>query len=253
MIQCRGIWLMGAVGFALANNPAAATSLTVYPNTGDLADTQGSVIGNSTASAPGFGSSSWQATGVKSNFYVTPEDLFGHSVTVDQVASMSYWTDQFSGFESNWGLYLYTAPTASDNSASWYKSRLVATPVASGPGWVDWTTATLDFSDPSRNNGTYTTNITWADITGGPVTWTSSNTSRDYGNETVEYFSLQTNSGATSFTGLLDGLGITLTDGESSSVNFEATSATPEPATFLLIGCALAGIAVHRRRKQPWL
>jgi hypothetical protein len=250
MIQWREIWLMAAIGFVLANNPATATTLTVDPNTGDLADTQGSVVGYTTASAPGFGSSSWQATGVKSNFYVTPEELFGHSVTVDQIASMSYWTDQFSGFDSNWGLYLYTAPTASDNSASWYKSRLVATPTASGPGWVDWTTATLDFSDPSRNNGNYTTNITWADITGGPVTWTDSHISRDYGNETIKYFSLQTDSGAGDFRGLVDGLGITLTDGEFSSVNFEATSAIPEPATFLLIGSALAGIALLRRRKR---
>jgi hypothetical protein len=239
----------------------SAATLTVFPDTPALTDTAGTVVGN-TAAAPGFGSGSWQATqhnpnsvkpeDQKSNYYVTPQELFGSGVvvTIGDVLSMSYWTNQFnSAGNSNWGLYIYTAPSSGDNSTSWYKSRLVATP---GKGdadqWDQWTTASLNFSDPSRNGQAYTTSITWADITGHPVTWANGlpGNSRDYSSETVEYFSLQTDSGATAFRGLVDGLQINLKNGMTGSVDFEAA---PEPATLGLTALVVvAGIGFLRRR-----
>lgn len=249
----------------LAVGPVSAATLTVFPDTPDLGDTAGTVVGNA-AAAPGFGSGSWQATqhnpnsvapaDQKSNYYVTPQELFGADavVTIGDVLSMSYWTDQLNSTgNSNWALYIYTAPTSSDNSTSWYKSRLVATPAAGDADqWDQWTTGSLDFSDPSRDGQNYTTSITWADITGGPVTWANGlpGNSRDYTSETVEYFSLQTDSGATTFSGLVDGLQIDLKNGMTGSVDFEAApDTTPEPATLGLTAFVIfGGIGLLRRR-----
>jgi hypothetical protein len=65
------------------------------------------------------------------------------------------------------------------------------------------------------------------------------------------YFSLQTDSGATAFRGLLDGLQITLKSGMAGSVNFEAApEATPEPSTLALTALAILGGAGLLRRKS---
>lgn len=251
------LFLAGSFVLVVSIVPASASALLAYPDTPALSDSQGTVVGNTTESAPGFGSQSWQATGAKTNFYVTPQDLFGTSnVTVGQVASMSYWSNTTnSPGTANWNLYIYTVPDgSSSNSQSWYKSRLIATPAAGAPGWDQWTTETgatapataIDFSDPDRNAGNYATNITWGNITSGTVTWASSGTARDYSNETVKYFSLQTDSGAHSFTGLLDGFQVSLTSGATGSVNFEAA---PEPGTWaLMLGAGLVGLGFVRRR-----
>src|SRR5215831_18957166 len=129
----------------LCSYPASAAILEVYPaqsGTPGLADTPGSVQGNSVESAPGFGDGSWAATGVKSNYYATPDQLFGHSVQVSDVLSMSYWTNQIGFLGSNWSLYIYTMPTGVGDSKSWYRSRLFAVPGDGPAGWTDWTTDT---------------------------------------------------------------------------------------------------------------
>ncbi len=225
--------------------PAFAGIVTVYPDTPRLGDTPGSVIGNPTESAPGFGDGSWQASGVKSNFYITPQDLFGHDVLVKDVASMSYWTNQFnSAGNSNWNLYIYTANSGVGDASGWYRSRLFAVADTGAPGWDQWTTAGLGFVDTVRGGGSATSNLLWSSITAGSVTLMNGST-WDYSNEKIEYFSLQTDSGAKTFTGLLDGLTVNLQDGETAGVNFEA----PEPGTWSLIaiGLVLAGL-VRRGR-----
>jgi hypothetical protein len=231
-----------------------AGALTALPNDPGLADTPGSVIGNLTNSAPGFGAGSWQATGVKSNYYVTPQALFGHSIVVGDIASISYWTDQFNyAGNSNWSLYLYTLPSGAGDETGWYRSRLVASPGAGAAGWDQWTPSNLTFSDPTRNGNAYSAGVTLAGLTSGTVTWANTSTQWNYTGETVLYIGLQTDSAVTDFTGLLDGLQVTLNGpaGESGSVNFEAA---PEPATWsLTAGCLLVGIGLLRRNKLTGL
>jgi PEP-CTERM motif len=240
-------YLLGSAIVALSVIPSTAGVITVDQTTVLLADTQGTVVGNAATSAPGFGDSSWQATGVKSNFYITPQALFGQSVLVSDISSLTYWTDQNGSVGSNWNLYIYTAPTGSGDSASWYHSRLVGIAPDGNPGWNQQSTATLDWSDPSRNNTSYSSPITWLDIEAGSVTWPSSSNSHDYTGETVEYFSLQTDSGANSFQGLLDGLTVTLNSGATESVDY---AATPEPATWSLIGIGLGMAGLLRRYRR---
>jgi hypothetical protein len=180
---------------------------------------------------------------VKSNYYVTPQDLFGHSVLVKDVLSMSYWTDQFNySGSANWSLYVYTGNSGAGDVSSWYRSRLFAVPGSGPSGWDPWTTAGLGFVDTSRGGGNTTSNLHWSSITAGTVTL-NNGTSWDYSGETAKFFSLQTDSSATNFTGLVDGLTVTLAGGETASVNFEVV---PEPSTWAMFAIGVGLVALGR-------
>lgn len=225
------------------------------------------VVGNS-SSAPGFGTTSWQAAAVtagqKSELYLSPTVLFGHSVTIGDIASISYWTDNPAANSStDWGLLIYTNKQAGD--PSWYHTRLNAEPYLTGAGnpagvWTEWSTNDpshpLRFYDANRDGGIYGTygDPTLAEIQGtATLNWHNFYpsypvTSLDYAPETISYFSWQTGSGwANGFTGLIDGLDIQLKNGEDVKVNLEAV---PEPSAILFLVTTVAAVGFRLRRRR---
>jgi hypothetical protein len=243
-----------------AESHADITNVTLYPN---FAGADG-VAGNTSTSATGFSSSSWQeSSSSKGEVYIPASSLFASPVKIADIASITYWTDKgTTAADPDWSLYLYTALQSSGNSASWYHSRLTAepyftnTPSVAPNTWHQWSTGGSDplrFYDSNRDGGVFGTytDPTLAALQSStvPVNWPTSNTSVNYSQEVVNLFSLQTGSAWSSgFNGLVDGLTITLFNGDVANVNLEAV---PEPASLFvwsLLGLSIG--TVYRKRKH---
>jgi hypothetical protein len=111
------------------------------------------------------------------------------------------------------------------------------------------------FYDSNRNGGVFGTysDPTLGILQAGLFTWPN-NTSNDYSNEIVSLFSLQTGSAwANGFTGQVDGLRITLNNGDVGIVNFEAqlpVAEVPEPASLAVWSLIAAAGSVYGWRKR---
>ena len=161
-----GIALCASLACAAITRPASA-DLTLDPDGAGVTN----VNGNTGTSAPGFGSGSFPAPGVggKSEVYISMNSLFGHDVTIGNIASISFWTNKpGDAGDPDWTLLLYTAKTGTDDTGSFYHSRLnsepyfTQTPSASDPSntWHQWSTdgpnPLLFYDQPrSGNFGTY--------------------------------------------------------------------------------------------------
>jgi hypothetical protein len=242
----HGTWILIAAVAAMASGvQAASTTVTLLP--GAAVNTSG----NAGTSAPGFGTGSWQApgAGAKQEAYVPVGALFSGSVTIDDIASISYWTNKgTTAADVDWTFLIYTAKTGSGDTGSFYHSRLNSepyftnTPSVTANTWHEWSTNDpsnpMTFYDQARsgNFGTYA-DPTLGDLQAGSVTW-ANNAQYDYGSDTVSLFSLQTGSAwSNGFTGLVDGVTITLKNGDVGRINLEAV---PAPAS-VVGGLALLG------------
>jgi hypothetical protein len=250
------------LGLAIASpgwtEAATVTTVTLLPGAAT------NVNGDTTTFAPGFDSGSWAANGgaSKQELYIPVTTLFGsQTVTIGDIASVSYWTNKPGDQGSpDWTFLIYTAPQTGDPS---YHTRLNSEPYfsnnlsAPSNSWNEWSsdgsTNQMRFYDQPRSGtyGTYT-DPTLDQITSGPVTWNGagqSGTTVDYTNEVITTFSLQTGSAwANGFSGLVDGLTITLKNGDVAYVNLEAV---PEPATIVGTGfAALFGLGSWYRRHR---
>lgn len=160
---------------------------------------------------------------------IIPDNLFGREVKVGEVAGISYRTRTTSG-TIDWRLMIYTKVEAgTGNAASWYRSRLGATPSnalsLSDPDTV-WNTFTTDsgtnqlrFAD--NRTGFTSETLLWSAIRSGPVTvgpntWT-------WSLERLQNIDLilGANTGGGTGIGQLDAVVITLTDGTTAEVDLE--------------------------------
>jgi hypothetical protein len=216
---------------------AATTNLIVTPSSQGF--DSNNVVGVPNDAAPGFPFGSFASNGIaKTDIYFTPEVLFGRSVALSEIASISYWTKKGTTHvldPSDWFLAIYTKPYGGDLSApTWYGDRIGSEPYfainPSDPAntWNQWTTDDqnnqLRFFEstqgaPGANFGSYTDPI-WADFVAGNAL-----SGEAYGSRDLLFISVQTGSSwAAGFTGQLDGLRIDLTDGSVANINFEAAN-----------------------------
>lgn len=232
---------------------ATTTDITAIPTTPG----QGAAIpvGVSGDSAPGWASGSWQAPGTtKVEFYMTPTELFGHAVSIGDVASISYWTKVGnSTAQPDWYVQMYTNPYTG-GEASWYGNRINAEPYfsanLSAPAntWDQFSSASgsnqLRFYDSNPGGVGY-----YGDYTDGFLSDLTSNAT--YANQSIKYFVMATGSDwASGFTGQLDGLTITLNNGDVANVNFEATAPVPEPLSMFAVAAGLSSLGVWIRKKS---
>lgn len=201
--------------------------------------------------APGFETSSWQgpATG-KSNWHARydadgnylnilfPSDAA--TLSVSDLASISYFTKRPDGTPAgrDWWVQIYTRPDGVNDAASWYGYRLINNynDHSNIGDWTQYSTST---------GMTFNRNDSLAGALANVELDLPSMISA-YGSELIEMISIQTDSGWNGFDGFLDGLEITLTNGNVGRVNFEAV---PEPATLGLIGLGAIGCFGMRRRR----
>jgi hypothetical protein len=223
---------------------ATTTTITALPVANSI---------GSTDYASGFAPGSWQGNatvaGQKSEYYVSPQTLFGITgdVTIGQLSSISYWTEKATDHitvPGDWFIIIYTQKddTLSPHG-SWYGNRINSEPYFSqnltetAGTWTQWVTGgpsnKLRFFDSTGGYfGSYTDGFL-SDLTSNAA----------YKDQKILCFSVQTGSGwANGFTGLVDGLSITRTNGDVGQVNM-----VPEPATVALLG--LGALSLLRRKR----
>ena len=236
-------YVSGAEGYVVANAAVSSpppTSLNLIVDSDQAGGAVNNLTGVAGDAAPGFPGGSFQAAAMaplaKTELYFDPTALFGRTIRVGEVKSMSYWTKTGSTHAADprdWFLAIYTKPFAGDVSTpGWYGSRFGSEPYFSvnladpANTWNEWTTGgannQLRFFEstagaPGASFGAYTDPI-WLDFLGG----NSLGTTVPRRNQEVLFLSIQTGSAwANGFDGQLDGLTIELANGSVATINFE--------------------------------
>jgi hypothetical protein len=221
-----------------------AATITIDVNPSQVPDeTQPRVnVGDAPA---GYGPDSWQGpvagAGNKTNWHAryladgdALSDLFpadAATMTIADLAEISYVTKRPAGTPAgrDWWIQIYTRPTGSGDKASWYHDRFINN-YSSHTNIGNWTSY-------STNAGAMTFQSNGLGVIGVS---TLAQLIASAGTQEIEMISIQTNSGWNGFDGYIDGLEITLTNGNVGQVNL-----VPEPASLALLG--LSGLAMFKR------
>ena len=239
------ICAVATVMLSLSSSVVAGTiQINVQP--GDVPDeTQPRVnVGDAPA---GFGPDSWQGpvagAGNKTNWharYLLDGDALSTlfpadaaTMTITDLDEISYFTKRPSGIPAgrDWWIMIYTRPTGSGDNSGWYHDRFINN--YAGHTAIDtWAQYSTDLGAMTfRSNGLGVIGeSTLADLITAA------------GSQEIEMISVQTDSGWNGFDGYMDGLEITLTNGNVGQVNF-----VPEPATICLLG--LGALSLLRKRR----
>lgn len=227
----------------LLSASAQAVTIQIDVQPGDVPDETEPRVNIGDAPS-GYGPDSWQgpATG-KTNWHAryiadgdALSDLFPADVATMSIADLdeiSYFTNRPSGTPAgrDWWIQIYTRKTGSGDDASWYHRRYINNynDHTNIGNWTQYSTSgSMTFN---RNSGA-----------GGPEQTLAQLIAAD-GSDLIEMISVQTDSGWNGFDGYMDGLEITLTNGNVGQVNF-----VPEPMTMALLG--LGGLGLMRRKRN---
>lgn len=234
---------VNAPGGASFSSAPTTVNLVIRPASPEVVTSN--VVGVASDNATGYASGSFASNGVaKSEIYFTPTELFGRPVTLGEIASMSYFTKKGNTHAADprdWYLTLYTKPFTGQSTAQWYGARIGTEPYFSAniadpiSMWNEWSSSassnTLRFFESTSGAtgatfGSYSDPHWSAFVAGNALPGPSSSGGPyPYAAQSLLYFTVQTASGwAGGFTGRLDGLRVTLTDGSVATVNFEPSS-----------------------------
>ncbi len=238
-----GVLLFGA-GSASAISVAAPSVITHVALPGQVPDEQPPRV-NIGDAPTGWGPDSWQGpTTGKSNWHarynadgdylstIFPADAA--SLTISNLASISYFTKTGTAIPTgqDWWIQIYTRPDGVNDARSWYGYKFTNNynNHAHTGTWQQWSTDTgMTFN-----------------LDGSATELSMNDLASNYGNELVEMISVQTDSGWNGFDGYVDGLQITLTNGNVGRVNFEGSQrSVPEPSVLWLLGAGML-VAVSR-------
>lgn len=243
MSRMMGRTFAAMVAVGLASASLQATTVTHVATPDQVPDEQTPRVVNTAPT--GFGSEAWQgpASG-KSNWHARylldgdvlsilfPDDAA--TLTIGDIASISYFTYRPDGTPAgrDWWIQIYTRTTGVDDESSWYGHKYTNN--------YSTHTETDSWTEYSTDNG-----MTFAGLDFDAFKQT-------HANELIEMISIQTDSGWNGFDGYVDGLVITLTNGNVGIVDFQG-SVVPLPAAawagLTLLG-GVGGARVWRRRKQ---
>jgi len=227
------------VALGLMASKAPAGSITLYndppPTTHQPDESQArGVLGDAPV---GFGPDSWQnvanSPGAKKvNAYVTPEELFGHAVTINDIPSITYYT-KAPAAQENWFVNIYTKTTGAGDEAGFYHQRFF------NDNYTGYA------SDSAWHNNAFTT-VTKSSGVPGP-SQTLANWKTTFGSQSILFFSPQTNSALNGNNAQIDGLVVTLTNAEVGSVNF---AVVPLPATVWMGMALMTGLVCFQGYKR---